>query len=127
MDEVDNELGGSFNAQEAGVETQVVAVGVAPKFVGVEVVVLGAEFVDLVAALLGGLLCVAVAAPDDACHAVTDGGVQEHAVDRTIVAQDVVGGSSHNDAGLAVHQILHDLALGLVDTVVAHRYVSQEG
>ena len=73
MDEVDDELGGAFDAEEAGVDAQIVAVGVAPQLVGVKVVVLSAQLIDFVTALFGGLLCVAVAALDDALHTIING------------------------------------------------------
>jgi hypothetical protein len=44
LDVVDDELCGALDAQQAGVQAQVVALGVAPQLVGVEVVVLGAQF-----------------------------------------------------------------------------------
>ena len=51
----------------------------APQFVGVEVVVLGTQFVGFLGALFGGFACVSIATLHDARHTIIDGGVQENA------------------------------------------------
>ena len=127
LDEVDDELCRALDAQQTGVQAQVVTLGVAPQFVGVEVVVLGAQFVGLVGTFLGRLAGVTVAALHDAPDAVIDGGVQEHADDGAVVTQHIVGCAANDHTGFAVYQVFHHLALGLVDVVVGHCRFARKG
>ena len=93
----------------------------APAFVGVEVVAVGAEFVGLLGEGLGLFGGDAVGSLEDALDADVDGGVDEDVDDIVDVAQDVVGTASDDDTGSAVGELVDEVALGLVDAVGAYR------
>lgn len=86
--------------------------------VGVEVVVAGAELVDLAAHCprLGfrGL----VAAAEQAFDAFALGGVDKDVDAARVVAQNVVGGAANDDAAFGVAELANHVALRAIDSVV---------
>ena len=114
---VDDEVGYVFEGEGGGVDAEVVAAGVAPALVGVEVVEVGAELVAFAGEGYGFVFVCRL----DACHyaacAVGVGGVHEDVDHVGAVAQDVVSATAHYDAWLGVGQLVYEVALSLVYAV----------
>ena len=111
----DDEVGDFVDGEQGRVESEVVGGGIAPAAVGVEVVVVGAEFVGALgqAACGGGVFC--VEARDDSADTFVHRGVHEYADHVGEVAQHIVGASSHYDTWALVGDMADEIALGAVD------------
>lgn len=112
-----HDAGDIVGREQGGVEAEVVGCGVAPAFVGVKVVVVGAEFVGALAQLFGFGAGVDIGAAHDAVDAVFGRGVHEDVDHRGVVAQDIVGRAPHDDARTVGGKPADNVALRLIDGV----------
>lgn len=128
------EVDGVLHLYLRGVEGEIVGGGVAPAFVGIEIVESGPEFVDLAGFGFGFLSRFAVTAGDYAGHAVGHVGMHENVDGAGMVAEYVIGCASNYHAWLTVCQHFDELALLIVDRLIAdgvvaiaqHRWVDSE-
>lgn len=104
-------------AAEAGVDTEVVVVGVAPDLVGVVAVVAAAASVGFGDGAAGFAFVQALGV-HDALHAMFDRCVQEEADAAVVIAQDVVGAAANDDAVAAAGAVFHCLGLSFKDGVL---------
>lgn len=109
-DEVDDELCAFLTAECGGVEAQVVILSGSPCGVGVEIVVVGALVVDLLDEFLCNLELHFFLVHHSANAILKIGGDKDVDVFR-MVAQDVVGGTSDDDARVFAGKLLDDSAL----------------
>ena len=103
--------------QHAAVQRQIVVGGHTPLAVGVEAVVVSSAVVLVLDALGNGLVGGAVLLQNP-LGAMLVVGVDEHVETVLTVAEDVVGATAHDDAGLLVGNVLNDLGLCLVELLV---------
>ena len=87
-------------------------VGVAPSLVGVVIIVIGA------AAVGAGLCFVHIFCADDARYAALEGCVQEEADAAVVIAQDIIGAATDDDAVAASGKIADDFCLSAEDDVL---------
>ena len=104
-------------AAETGVDAEVVVVSVAPDLVGVVAIVAAAASVGAGDGA-AGFAFVQVLGIHDALHAVFDRGVQEEADAAVVIAQDIVGAATDDDAVAAAGAVFHGLGLGFKDGVL---------
>ena len=109
-------------AAEAGVDAEVVVVGVAPDLVGVVAVVAAAASVGFGDGA-AGFAFVHVLGIHDALHAMFDRCVQKEADAVVVIAQDVVGAAANDDAVTAAGAVFHCLGLGFEDGVLRRVFV----
>ena len=106
--------------QYPAVQSQIVVGGHTPLAVGVEAVVVPSAVV-LVLDALGNRLVGGTVLLQDPLGAVLIVSVNEDVEAVLAVAEDVVGATAHNDAGLLVGNVLDHLGLGLVELLVDRR------
>lgn len=113
------EVGETFHGHRGGVDGEVVAPGVAPGLVGVEVVERCTQLVGPACerTRLFGVGC--VVALDYASNAVAFGGMDEDVDGVCRMAQHIVGGAAHDYATFALGYAAYAVALGLVYAVGA--------
>ena len=112
-----DQLHAKLLTQHPAVQSQIVVGGHTPLAVGVEAVVVAAAVVLVLDALGDGLVGGAVLLQDP-LGAMLVARVDEDVEAVGAVAEDVVGATAHDDAGLLVGDVLDHLGLGLVELLV---------
>lgn len=104
-------------AAEGGVDAEVVVVGVAPGLVGVVIIVVGAAAIG--AGDGGAGLCfIHIFCADDARYTALERRVQEEADAAVVIAQDIIGAATDDDAVAASGKIADDFCLSAEDDVL---------
>jgi hypothetical protein len=115
-----DDVGTAVEPQSAGIEDQVVVVGICPATPRILEVVVAAAFVHLLDALLGSLSGEVIFV-HDALHGILTVGGNEDAEDFRVATKHPVGTAADDDAGFAHSQGADDTALADKDGVVVGR------
>lgn len=112
-DHLGQQFHGAIDAKDGAVQDELVLVHVVPPLVGAVIVVAGALLVGGGDELLGGLGVQPIAL-HDAVDALFQGGGDEHAEQRRVVPEQVVGPAANDDAGALFHLLAEvtDFVLG---------------
>lgn len=117
MDVVDYEVGEFVEGHCRGVDAQVVACGVAPAFVGVKVIEVGAKFVCAFGQCAGLVEGFGVMSAYDALGTFVEWGVDEDVDDIFYIAEHVVGTAPNDYARLTIGKVVDKVALCLIHAV----------
>lgn len=121
VDVVGEKVDELVHGHQRSVDSEIVAGGGAPGAVGVEVIVIGSQTVDFGGMRPGLVGRIEVATAHYPAHTLFDRGMYKYAYKVRMVAKHVVGRASHyHTRGLAAERT-YEVALSLVDLLVANR------